>query len=303
MNEALAELDKVRLNFSDSGLLVMNIILALIMFGVALEINVASFKHIFLKPKSLIVGLISQYVLLPAATFLLILLIKPSPAVAFGMILVASCPSGNIANFLSLLSKGNVELSISLTAIATLIAVFMTPLNFEIYGNLYNKTSHLLTKIEVDFMQMVKTVLLLLGIPLALGTLFTWKFPVLSAKITKPMKIFSLIAFAGFIGAAFAANFEYFVKYIYWIIILVFIQNSIAFLIGYYFGKLTNLNLKDRKTICIETGIHNSGLALVLIFNPKLFNGLGGMAFVAAWWGIWHIIAGLGISWFLKRKI
>jgi BASS family bile acid:Na+ symporter len=92
-----------------------------------------------------------------------------------------------------------------------------------------------------------------------------------------------------------------FVKLIFWIVLL---HNGTALLTGYLFSSATKLNMKDRKTISIETGIQNSSLGLVLIFNPKLFNGLGGMAAIAAWWGIWHIISGLTLGFYWsKRKI
>ena len=102
--------------------------------------------------------------------------------------------------------------------------------------------------------------------------------------------------------SAFSANFNYFLKYIHLILILVFIQNALAFLTGYLTAKSFKLSFKDAKTISIESGIHNSGLGLVLIFNPKLFNGLGGMAFIAAWWGIWHLIAGFALATYYKKK-
>ena len=127
MKEVLEVLDHVRLNFSPSGLLALNITIAFIMFGVALEIKWQHFKDVIMKPKSAIVGIISQFILLPIVTFVLILVLNPTPAVALGMILVAACPGGNISNFMSAMARGNVALSVSLTAVATLVATFMTP--------------------------------------------------------------------------------------------------------------------------------------------------------------------------------
>jgi BASS family bile acid:Na+ symporter len=302
MTKSMEVLDGVRLNFTEGGLFFLNIILALIMFGVALEIKPENLKRILINPKPVLVGLFSQYIVMPAFSFLCVLLLHPSPSVALGMILVAACPGGNISNFLSSHAKGNIELSVTLTAIITIVAVFFTPFNFALYGNLYSEASHIMMPIKIDAWEMIKAVFMLLGIPLMVGMLFTWKFPVVAKKMTKPMKIFSLLAFMGFIVVAFWANFSYFLKYIHLIIILVFIQNSLAFLTGYLTARSFKLSWKDAKTISIESGIHNSGLGLVLIFNPKLFNGLGGMAFVAAWWGIWHLIAGFGLATFYSKK-
>lgn len=302
IKKGLDILDWIRLNFSKGGLLFMNITLAFIMFGVALEIKIKHFKEVILKPKSFIIGVFSQFVALPALTFLLVLILKPSPSVALGMILVAACPGGNISNFISSLAKANIELSVSLTAMATLLAVFMTPLNFALWGGLYSGTAELVIPIKIDVWEMMKTVFILLGIPIALGILFSNKFPNVTKKIIKPLKLLSLLAFAGFVVAALASNFKFFLEYIHLIILLVFVHNILALTTGYSLASIFGLRKPDRRTLTIETGIQNSGLALVLIFNPNLFDGIGGMAFVAAWWGIWHIIAGLGIASFWSRK-
>lgn len=302
MPEAIDVIDSIRLNFSPNSLLFMNITLAFVMFGVALEIKVEHFKNILKKPKPAIVGFISQFFLLPAMTFLLLLIIKPSPSIALGMILVAACPGGNISNFISLLAKGNASLSVSLTAIATLTAIFLTPLNFALWGGMYSAASQLILPVKIDPLIMLKTVIILLGIPLITGLLFASKFPNTTKKITKPIKIFSIIIFLGFVSVALIANFNHFLKYIHLIVLLVLAHNALAFLSGFGISKLFKLSEINTRSVTIETGIQNSGLALILIFNPKLFNGMGGMAFIAAWWGIWHIIAGLSLAAIWSKK-
>ncbi|MFP4555315.1 MAG: hypothetical protein ACLFNU_00465 [Bacteroidales bacterium] len=295
-------LDWIRLNFGKGGLLFMNITIAFIMFGVALEIKVKQFKNIIIKPKSILVGVLSQFIALPAVTFLMILVVNPSPSVALGMILVAACPGGNVSNFISSLAKANIELSVSLTAIATISAIFITPLNFALWGSLYSGTADLVIPISIDAWEMMKTVFVLLGIPVALGVWFSDRYPEITRMIVKPIKIISILVFTGFIVGALTSNFKFFLEYIHLIILLVFIHNLLALTTGYSLATLFKLPQADRRTLTIETGIQNSGLGLVLIFNPNLFNGLGGMAFVAAWWGIWHIIAGLGIASYWSRK-
>jgi bile acid:Na+ symporter, BASS family len=308
-SESMHVLDNIRLNFSEQSLLLMNITIAFIMFGVALDMKFHAFKTLLKKPKSLIVGFLSQFLLLPALTFLLILLIKPTQSVALGMLLVASCPGGNVSNFISALSKANLELSVSLTAISTISAIVLTPLNFAFWGGLYSSTSPLLRPIVIDPAQMFQTVLILLGIPLVLGVIFSQKFPLLTQKIFKPIRYASIFAFAGFIVGALSANFTNFLRFIEIIFILVLIHNALAFFGGFLIARFTGLCAADRRSISIETGIQNSGLGLALIFNPKIFPPdleMGGMAFIAAWWGIWHIIAGMGLaifwSYYDKRK-
>jgi len=303
--QSLQVLDSVRLNFSPASLMVMNITIAFIMFGVALDIKFSGFKELIRKPRPLITGIISQVLVLPLATFLLILVLQPSQGVALGMLLVASCPGGNVSNFISSLAKGNIELSVSLTAVTTLSAIFITPLNFAFWGGLYASTSPLLRPIEIDPYQMLLTVFILLGIPLILGLAFSLKFPQTTKKIIKPVKWISIIAFAGFVVGALAGNFSSFLKYIHLIFIIVLLHNAISLMSGYFFAKLLRNKARDCRTVSIETGIQNSGLALALIFNPGIFPSdlqLGGMAFIAAWWGIWHILAGMTLAFYWNRR-
>jgi BASS family bile acid:Na+ symporter len=302
MKEALMVLDEIRLNFNEEGLFVLNITIAFIMFGVALGLKAENFKNVILKPKSAFIGVASQFFLLPAMTFALIKLLEPSPSVALGMILVAACPGGNISNFFTALAKGNAELSVSLTGIADLSAIIMTPINFAFWASLYSATSDLVIPITIEPLAMLKIIIILLGIPTVLGMLFAAKFPKLTKRIIKPIKILSIIIFLGYVVGALSLNFSFFLDYIHLIFLIVLIHNALALLTGFSMAKLFRLSNKDTRTITIETGIQNSGLGLVLIFNPLLFNGLGGMAFIAAWWGIWHIISGLIIGYFWSKK-
>ena len=312
MYEHLLQLDHIRLNFNPDGLFALNITLGIIMFGIALGIKLSNFKKVVTFPKPAIVGVISQFILLPFASFLLVLVLQNyiTQSVALGIILVASCPGGNISNFISSLAKANVELSVSLTAISTILAVFMTPLNFAFWGGLYIEytssavASELLKPINIDALQMFISVLTLLGIPLVLGMLFSWKFPKITQKITKPIQNISVVIFMAFVIIAFAKNYDYFIHYIAWITVVVLLHNALALFTGFSIASIFKITRRNRRTITIETGIQNSGLALVLLFNPKIFDPnlpLGGMLFIAAWWGIWHIISGLGLAAFLKR--
>lgn len=311
MHEALEVLDNVKLNFSGGGILFINITLALIMFGIALEINFRHFQEVIKRPISVLVGLVSQFLLLPALTFLFAIVLKPTPTVALGMILVASCPGGNISNFISSLAKGNTALSISLTAISTLLAILMTPFNFALWGGLfiryYNQVGaeNLLQPIAIDQFQMFQTVFLLLGIPVILGLFTAKRFPHVTHKIKKPLKSFSVVFFIVLVIGMLASNYKFFVNYIHLVFLIVLVHNALALTTGFFAAWLTNLPRIDRRSITIETGIQNSGLALALLFNPKVFPvemELGGMTIIAAWWGIWHIISGLTIAYFWSRK-
>ncbi len=306
MQDQLLALDQIRLNFSAASLLSLNIGIAVVMFGVALEIKIDHFKALIRNPKSPIIGVVAQFVLLPVLTFLMVLIMKDflTPTMALGVILVAAAPGGNISNFISSLSKANVALSVSLTAFATLAAIIMTPLNFAIWGKLAVKAySHeaatLVRPIEIDAFQMFQTVFIILGIPLLFGVFVNSKFPEFTKKILKPIKRISIVIFLAVIVLAFKNNFDHFLLAVKFVFFIVLIQNALALGGGYFLASIFKLPFQDRKSIAIETGIQNSGLVLVLIFNPKIFPPeleLGGMAIIAAWWGIWHMVSGFALA-------
>ncbi|OIP82403.1 MAG: symporter [Porphyromonadaceae bacterium CG2_30_38_12] len=312
MYEELLALDPVRINFSASGMNIINIILSFIMFGVALDIKTGVLLQIFRQPKSYLIGLISQLVALPLVTFLLIILLgnNITPTMAMGMILVASCPGGNISNFISSLSKANTELSVGLTATTTLLATITTPFNFAFWGGLYvnytsKHASHVLQPLIIDNAQMFETVFILLGIPLILGIVCAKYLTMLTQMLRKPIQILSIVFFVAMIVLAFANNFNLFLKYIYFVFAIVFIHNFLALFTGFGLATLFKLPHADRRSITIETGIQNSGLGLVLLFNPKIFPpnlALGGMLFITAWWGVWHIVSGLSLAAYWHRK-
>lgn len=288
--------DALQLNLGNDGLLIMNISLAVIMFGVALELGIQDFKDIAKNPKSTIVGFISQFLMLPFLTYLMVIIIQPAPSIALGMMMVAACPGGNISNFFSLLARGNAALSVSLTAIATSSAIIFTPLNFAFWASLYAPTNAILREVSLDIWEVFKIIVIILGIPLFLGMLFKNYKPIIAQKISPWIKGFGVIFFGGFVVITFYLNFEKFINYVQFVVLIVLIHNAIALYSGYGLAYLFKLNYKDRKSIAIETGIQNSGLGLILIFN--FFDGLGGMALTAAWWAIWHIIMGLSLGWY-----
>lgn len=294
------KLDALKINFDSSGLWILNIVLAVIMFGVALDITIGDFKRLFKQPKILFVGVFSQFIALPFVTYLFVLLIKPQASIALGLFMVGACPGGNISNFLSKLSGGNAALSVSLTAFATALSVIMTPFNFELYGNLYGPTRELLRSVELNPFELFKLVGMILGIPLILGMLVRIKFPNTASKTAKFLKPFSIIVFVLMILGALTQNWDIFLEYVHHVFALVISHNLIAILLGLGIASVFRLSLKDRKTISIETGIQNAGLGLLLIF--QFFGGLGGMALLAAFWGVWDIFSGLAIATFYAKK-
>jgi BASS family bile acid:Na+ symporter len=293
-------IDQLALNFSEGNLLLLNALIGLMMFGMALDLKVDDFKRIVRVPKAPAIGLAAQFILLPAFTFLLTLILRPTPSIALGMILVASCPGGNLSNIMTYLAGGNASLSVGMTAVSTAAAIIMTPLNLSIWGNLNPDTAPILRSVSLSPLDLFLTIVVILGIPLVLGMLTARRFPAIAERIRTPFKVFSVIVFIGFVGVALAGNWQNFLDYVGLVVFAVFLHNALALSLGYGAGRLAGLDPRDTRAVSIEVGLQNSALGLVLVFD--FFDGLGGMAIITAWWGIWHIIAGLTVAYLWSRR-
>jgi len=289
------KIDQIQIHFDADSMWLVNITLAIIMFGVALDITIDDFKNLIKHPKLFFIGIFSQFILVPLTTLILVYILKPHPSIALGMFMIAACPGGNVSNFMTKVAKGNVTLSVSLTAFATVMSLFMTPINLAIWASLYEPTSKILRTIHVDPIQVTKIVVLILGIPLFLGMTIRYYTPIIAQKIAKYLKPISFIIFFAFITVAFYNNWDVFVAEIHHVFYLVLLLNSILYLVGYYTAKFAGLPYNDQKTLSIETGIQNSGLGLMLVF--LFFKDFGGMALIVAFWGIWDIFSGLVLAY------
>lgn len=312
MKEHLAFLDSLNINLGASEMVIVNCILAFVMFGVALGIKLETFKDVFKKPKSVLLGIFLQWVALPAITCLLSIILNPfiTPMVAIGMILVASCPGGNISNFMSSFSKGNIELSVSMTAITTIAAPVITPINFWFWGTIYCKFAAIkndIPTLEIPFMDMLEQILLILGLPIIVGIIFAHYFPNGAKRLMKPAQWLSIILFMGMVAVSLSqvltALDQKWTVYIAILcaLVVVIIHNATALSTGYFTGRFAGVSVTDRRSLTIETGIQNSGLGLALLFNPAIFDPAvwtnnGGMVIVTALWGVWHIVSGLTVA-------
>ena len=310
--QIIREIDALNVTMN-GGSTLLNAVLALVMFGVALGIKPRTFVDIVKNPKSIITGIVCQLVLLPALTLVLIMAMGNlvSPMFALGMILVASCPGGNISNFITSLSRGNSELSVSLTAFNTAICVFSTPLNFAFWGKMYlnfagNHYIGELPELVIPLGDIFQSIFIIMGIPLVLGILCGQYLPKVANMLKKPLQYLSIVVFIAMVVIIFTGNLDVFMKVIQYIFLVVLLHNLLALGIGYGTSTLLKLPYKDRRTVTIETGIQNSGLGLVLLLNPNLvpdsgaWANNGGMLVITAWWGVWHIISGLTLA-FLWR--
>ena len=297
------------------GSTLLNIVLALVMFGVALGIKPRTFLDILKNPKSMLIGIACQVVLLPALTLCLAMLLGDyiTPMIALGMILVASCPGGNISNFITSLSRGNSELSVSLTAFNTALCIFTTPLNFAFWGKLYinfanNRSLTEIPELQIPLGDIFQSIFIIMGIPLVLGILCGQYWPKVTKLLQKPLQNLSIVIFIVMVIFILKGNFAVFEKVIKYIFLVVFLHNLLALGIGFGTSTIFRLPYKDRRTLTVETGIQNSGLGLILLLNPNIFPTTGpwadngGMLVITAWWGVWHIISGLTLAFIWRWK-
>ncbi|CAM3738206.1 bile acid:sodium symporter family protein [Parendozoicomonas haliclonae] len=282
------------------SLLALNLILAIIIFGVSLGLKPVDFIRVARKPKAPVVGLLAQFLILPALTCLATWQLQIDPALALGMMLVAACPGGSFSNVMTFIARGNVATSISMTAVSSLAAIIMTPFNFALYASLNPYTRPLLQDIALDPWQIVVLFVFVIGIPLVLGMLIGHHVPRLAQRLEKPFRNFSVLALFAFVGLGIFKNRELLPSVLGLLALLVIAHNLIALLIGQLSARTFGLPEQDKRAVTLEVGIQNSGLALSILFT--FFPGQGAMILVAALWGVWHLITGLGLAlWWSAR--
>jgi len=292
--------DEIRLNFNPASLALLNAVLGFLMFGIALDTRIDDFKRVARMPGAMAVGIGAQFIVLPLITFVLTLVLQVGPSIALGMILVACCPPGNISNILTHRARGNVALSVSMTAISNAIAIVAMPLNFAFWGGLHPSAAPLLKTIALDPLQMLGHIVLIIGIPFALGVACAHRWPAFTQRVKGPARAASFLALIVFIVGAIVGNWRFFLDYVGMVLLAVVLHDTLAFATGWLCARACGLADYDRRAVAIEVGIRNSGLGLVLIFS--FFGGLGGMAVVAGVWGFWDIIAGLALASWWGRK-
>lgn len=293
-------LDQVRIDFDPSSLDLLNALLALMMFAAALSVRSADFRYILRSPKAPIIGLICQFLLLPAATYGLTRLLQLSPSIALGMILVAACPGGSFSNIMTWLSRGHLATSVSMTAMSSTAALVMTPLNFMFYAQLNPATRPIVEAIAVEPWQMMKLVAMVLVIPLFLGMFTGQRFPAFARRADRPARWLSLLVFLVFVAIAFTRNGSLFMQHAASFAGLVILHNAVALGLGWGSARLARLSEAERRAVTLEVGIQNSGLGLIILFS--FYPHLGGMMLIAAFWGVWHLVSGLTLSAFWSRR-
>ena len=290
---SISSIDSFSLELGRGSEIGMAVALSIMMLSVALSLSPASFAFLKRSPKPFLLGVFLQLLALPLLTLMLCFAVRPSASVALGMILVSCCPGGNVSNMLVLLARGNAALSVSLTAASSLIAAFITPLAILFWSGLYPPTSALLHTIAFNPWLFLLQTSMILVLPLLLGMATSFLFPLFARRIQKPLVMLSTVILFTIIIVATLKYWSAFVLIGGAVIGLVIVHNTLAFLLGNISARCFKLAKADRRTLTFEVGIQNSGLGIVILLTQ--LGGLGGTAVVAGLWGVWHIIAGLGL--------
>lgn len=276
---------------------ILMMVLATMVYTVSLDLRVADFRYVARHPLAVGVGLFAQFVLLPGATLMATLVLELPPATEAAMMLVAACPGGALSNVVTHFGRGNLALSLSISAVSNVLALALTPLNFTLMISANPQTAAWARSIALDPRDLVMSLVLLLALPMGAALLTTRNAPALAARIAKPLARFAAIALFLFIVLAVAAQWRLFLIELTRTLPLVVAQNALGLALGYAAARLARLSAADLRAVVVESGMQNSGLALGII--AAQFGADLQMTAVAGLWGIWHIVSGgtLAILW------
>ncbi len=251
---------------------ILKLAVATIMFGMGLTLTTRDFKNIFLRPKSILVGLFSHMLILPLIAFLICLIPGLTPAEKVGIVLVSLCPGGAIANLLNYLLKGNLALSISMAVVNSFLTQFSIPILLNVALYIFMKTGR---DVDLPMSHMMFEIFIITLLPVFIGMAVKWKLPNFTNKIQSPlgfiMPIFLAVAMIGavfFEKKAITFTITDYLK----VFPHTFLLNVVSMLAAYYTGIILKLRKKDAMTIAIETGLQNTGLALFIALGSNMLN-------------------------------
>lgn len=254
-------------------------LLGLVMFGMGITLTFNDFGEVFRHPKSVIIGVVGQFLIMPSIAFCLAKAFNLSPDLAIGVILVGACPGGTSSNVMTYLAKGNTALSVACTTISTLLAPLLTPIIFYLLASQW---------LEIDAAAMFVSVLKMVLFPIFLGLIVRALFKKQIGQMSQTMPLVSVISIVLILAAVVAVSKDKIVESGLLIFTVVVLHNCLGYLAGFAAAKLLGLNIADSKAVSIEVGMQNSGLGAALAaahFNPVA-------AVPSAVFSFWHNVSG-----------
>ena len=264
-------------------------LLTIIMFSMGLTLSIADFKRVLAMPKLIFSGLVLQYTIMPITALLLAKLLQLDPALTIGLILVGTCPGGTASNVITYLARGNVALSISLTSFSTLFAVVLTPGITLLLAD---------TSIDVPTGKMLLSILTIVIFPVGLGLALKHFYSYRINSIEAYLPLVATTAIIFIIAIITALNAEQFKQIGLSLLIAVALHNLIGFFTGYSFAKWLGYQSRECRTMAIEVGMQNSGLAVALAI--KHFSAAA--ALPGAIFSIWHNLSGSTLALFWSKQ-
>ncbi|MDH4254842.1 MAG: bile acid:sodium symporter family protein [Gammaproteobacteria bacterium] len=283
-----------------SSQLLLNAVLFAMIYAVALELQVSDFLNVAKRPLPVAAGLAAQFLLLPVATFAATLVLTLPANIEAGMLLVAACPCGSLSNFVTHYARGNTALSLSVTAVANVLALVLTPTNFAWMMAANPATAAWLREIELDPALIWLNLAFVLALPLALGLMTRAVSPAVSERVRKPLGRLAVAALLAFVVVALVRDRDLLSLAIAGLFAIVVLHNGIGLLLGYGTAVLAGLTELDRRALTFETGMQNSGLALAIVGTR--FDADVGMVIVAGLWGTWHIVSGFALAHYWRGR-
>ncbi len=286
----ISQLDNLTILLDPIGQAGVGLALMLVMFSVALGLRVDDFRFLIDRPLLFMGGVATQVFVLPLVTLVLIMIIAPPASVALGMIVVACCPGGAVSNLMTYLSRGNVAVSVAMTATSSMLAALLTPASILFWSHSYVPTSQLLKTLDVSPILFLTQTTLLLALPLLLGMTVATRAPDIAARIRRHATLVGVSVLVAVIVYGIVYFIDILVPVLSVIGSVVLMHNAAAFATGALAGLALSRRSATRRALTFEIGIQNSGLALVILLSQ--LKGLGGAAAVAVLWGVWHLVAG-----------
>ena len=262
-------------------------LLQIIMFGMGTELSLKDFANVVRMPKGIIVGVFFHYLIMPLLGFTIATLFQFPNEIAAGIILVGCCPSGLASNVMAYLAKANLALSVYVTTISTMLAPFLTPLLLQWLGGSF---------VQIDFWGMVWDITKIVIIPIVAGLAFHYLMRGRFGWLDKIMPLLSMGGIAVILAIMVAAGRDNLLKVGALLLVATFIHNVAGFLLGYWSARLLKFNERDCRTISLEVGMQNAGLAtgLALTMGKIATAGLAPAIFgpvmnvngssLASWW-------------------
>lgn len=268
-------------------------LLGIVMLGMGMTLTVSDFGEIIKHPKAVILGVVAQFVIMPALAFGLSVAFSLPPAIAVGVILVGACPGGTASNVMTYLAKGNVALSVACTSVSTLLAPFLTPAVFYLLASQWIDISP-----GAMFVSVMKMVLL----PIALGVVLRMMFKSSIEKATEVLPLVSVVAIVLIVAAVVSGSKQSIIESGLLIFGVVILHNGLGYLLGFWAARLLKLDYSDSKAVSIEVGMQNSGLGVALAKTHFALDPV--TAVPSAIFSFWHNISGplLATYWASKSR-